>query len=93
MDNIHQLRVAKRMTPLEEIRLDVISLLEKTLVEAKAGEIDEVVILTKCSEAAAHDDEWVERASATMHFRAWIGAIELLKASWVSHYRSFRDPE
>lgn len=96
-DNIHRLRVAKKVTPVEEIRAEVVALLERTLAEAKRGEIDEIVILAKCGPVRGvgetDDCEWIERATATLHMRAWLGALVVLLSDWTEHYRGYRDQD
>lgn len=90
-DNVRHLRISKKKTPLEESRADVVQMLEETLAEARRGEIDEIVILGKCAQLPGGDDEWLERASATQNMRAWIGALEMMKADWIEMYRVFRE--
>jgi hypothetical protein len=83
------LKFAKPKTPVEEIREDVIRLLKKTLAEAKRGEIDEILILARgipVEDDEGADSGWVERASPTLHFRDWIGALRLMEDTMIRDY-------
>lgn len=68
-------------TALEEIRESVLRLLRKTLAEAEAGEIDQVVII-----ARATDGTWVDRVSDTDTASELIGRLEITKQEWIIRY-------
>lgn len=85
-DNIHHLRIARALTPVEMSRADAIELLEMTIADVRAGEIDEVVILGVGTDADGNE-QWMERAPPTLRFRAWLGQLQLLGNEWIERFR------
>lgn len=73
------LRVVTPQTAPEEIREKVVAELERALVEARAGEIDEIFMILR----HPGDDQWSNRATPTMGLTAWIGKLEITKQAWI----------
>jgi hypothetical protein len=68
-------------TAADEIRESVLRLLRKTLAEAEAGEIDQVVIIARCV-----DGDWIDRISDTDKASELIGRLEITKQEWINRY-------
>ena len=68
----------------ERNKTDAVKLLRETLDRAEAGEILNVIVVTKDT-----DGMWSHLTTASLSIREEIGAIECLK--WDRIYRSHRD--
>lgn len=82
MADVRTLRAVQPPTAQAEIREQVVALLERTLAEAKAGEIDEVFMIIR----HPGSDEWSDRATPTMGFTSWIGKLEIVKQTWIANF-------
>ena len=80
-------RVVSKTTKLHEvqpktatakIREQVKALLNETLAECDAGQIDEIVLIIK----RPGTDVWGERSTETQFKSSWIGKLEILKLDW-----------
>jgi hypothetical protein len=82
-DKITRLHIVAPPTTTEEIRAEVIAELERTLEDARRGDIDEIFMILK----HPGDDEWSHRATPTQHLTAWIGKLEVTKLAWADNFR------
>ena len=75
---ITTLHPVKPVTTTDEIRAEVIDELERTLEEAKRGEIDELFMILK----HPGRNEWSNRSTSTQNTTEWIVKLEVAKLSW-----------
>jgi hypothetical protein len=78
--SLHKLEV---VSPQTEIAADTIRILEETLAEAKAGKIEEVVILTYDSKNV--EEPFGYHIGPTRGLMKWIGHLETTKFDWIIH--------
>lgn len=62
-------------------RKSALALLTQTIADVESGDIEEIVILAKCT-----NGDWLERCTPTNHFRSWIGGLQILISSWIGDY-------
>lgn len=74
------LRLVTGPTASELVRADLVQLLERTLEEARRGEITELFMILR----HPGDDEWSDRSTPTQGFAGWIGRLEITKQSWIT---------
>lgn len=74
--------IHKLVTVPEDIRAGVIRELERTLEEAKRGEISEILMII-----VHPNNEWSERSSDTTSILSWIGRLETTKADWLAQMK------
>lgn len=80
VDKITNLHVVKPPRVADEIRQEVIELLEETLAEARAGEISEIMLIIQHP-----GKDWSQRSSDTMDgILKWIGRLEITKLDWIA---------
>jgi hypothetical protein len=82
MSDATPLRIVADPTADEEIRAEVVGLLEETLEQAKRGEITEILLILK----HPGTDEWSDRSTSTQHLTEWIGKLEVTKQSWILQF-------
>lgn len=82
-DNVTTLHPVPKPTVSEEVKADVVMLLQKVLTEAQAGRVDCVFM------AISHPDgTFSEAISKTLRFREMVGQIEVSKQNWIGKYLS-----
>lgn len=79
-DNIRTLHVVAPPSVPEEIRADVIRQLEKTLAEARRGEVAEVLLIIQRPDP----EFWEQRSSDTQSILKWVGRLEVTKLDWIA---------
>jgi hypothetical protein len=75
-DNIHTLHAVAPPSVASEIRASLIAEIERTLEEAKAGDITEIVMVIQHADTT----EWSERSSLLSSMMTWagrMGAVQL----------------
>ena len=75
------LKIVPPPTPAEDVKAELVTLLEQTLAEARRGEIVSVIMLLRNS-----DGDWSDRCSATLRFSEDIGRLEITKQRWIAKY-------
>lgn len=82
-DNVHCLRAVQPPTVSEEVRTTLIRELERTLVEARAGDISECMIVVQ------HADKtlWSDRSSLLTDLVTWAGRLEIVKLEIIAKYK------
>lgn len=80
------LREVPALTTQEEIRLNVVEKLKRVLVQAEAGEIDEILVIMHHP-----DEDWTSISSMTQSIMRWVGYLEMTKLDWVDKYKKFRE--
>lgn len=73
-------------TAAEEVRTQVIERLEEALKQARAGGVDEILIIMR----HPGDDEWSNLSTDTLSLSRWIGYLEQTKIDWVDLARANR---
>lgn len=81
---VHKLGVVAKPTAAEDIKVEVIRLLEEKLAEAREGKISEVLILNRYVAGADPDgNDWGMLATPSLHLTEWIGHLEQTQFDWM----------
>ncbi len=88
MSDIRKLDIVKAKPVDEQIREEVVALLERYLEEAKRGDVSEIFILAQHTDAT-----WTDRSSSVLELDKWIGRMERTKLEWIELARSQRKEE
>ena len=75
------LRLAPKPTLPEEIKAAAIELIEKVLVDVKAGNVTTVLVVV-----GRPDGTWSREWSGTMEMAEMIGRLEITKQEWIAQY-------
>lgn len=83
-DVVHHLGLVKAPTVEENIKEDLVTMLELLLQEAKDGDITEAFILVQ------HPDKmlWSDRSSLMEYPTLWLGRLEVAKADLIDEIRA-----
>jgi hypothetical protein len=88
-DNILPLHAVRPPTVAEDIKESLVALLERTLAEAKAGDITEICMLVQHADPL----EWSDRSSMTQSIMTWVGRLETTKLDWIVEYKKEHEYE
>lgn len=75
------LKIVPKTTVSDEIKNDIINILEKALEQAKQGDVECVLVILK-----QIDGHWSDERSGVVNFSDSIGKLEIIKQSWITEY-------
>lgn len=88
MADVRKLHTVAPPTAPEHVRADLIEKLERTLAEARAGEITELFMIV-----LHPDTDFSDRATPTENLTAWIGKLEIVKQRWINASLEYHSDE
>jgi hypothetical protein len=83
VDKVTKLREVQPPTVSEEVRTTLIRELERTLAEARAGDISECMIVVQHADTAL----WSDRSSLLTDLVKWAGRLEIVKLDIIAKYK------
>lgn len=78
MSEVRKLHAVAPPTATEIVRAKIIEILERTLQEAREGQVSELFMIVQHP-----DTDFSDRATPTENLTAWIGKLEIVKQRWI----------